>query len=292
MEDFETYRPLLFAIAYRMTGLASEAEDIVQDTYVRYRCADTSSIRSLKSYLTTIVTHLCLDYLKSARVEREQYIGEWLPEPVLTGGTRGSFNEIVEQRESISLAFLILLETLNPPERAVFLLHEVFDYPFQEIAEILDKSVANCRQIFHRACQNVAERRPRYHPSPEQQSQLLNSFLSACVQGDMPALTQLLAHDVISWSDGGGKTRAALRPIYGQSAVARLCIGVTRKFLGLPGTLITNDEVNGTLAHLIWHDARLIAVTMLLATQEGVTAIYTILNPAKLAYLQRQLLIG
>jgi RNA polymerase sigma-70 factor (ECF subfamily) len=289
MEEFESYRPLLFAIAYRMTGVASEAEDIVQDAYLRYRSADSSAIHSLKSYLTTIVTHLCLDYLKSARVEREQYIGDWLPEPVLTGGTKGMFSEIVEQRESLSLAFLMLLETLNPAERAVFLLHEVFDYPFQEIAEILGKSVANCRQIFHRARQNVAERRVRYTPSQEQQDQLLSSFISACVQGDVPALMHLLAQDVISWSDGGGKVRAALRPIYGQSAVARLCIGVTSKFLDLSSLTLTREEINGVPAILIWEGDILTVVATVMATQEGVKGVYTLLNPDKLTYIQKQL---
>ena len=128
MEDFETYRPLLFSIAYRMTGIASEAEDIVQESYLRYQDSEVGEIRSLKSFLTTIVVHLCLDYLKSARVEREQYIGQWLPEPVLTTDTELQPSAKVEQYESISLAFLVLLETLTPPERAVFLLHEVFDY--------------------------------------------------------------------------------------------------------------------------------------------------------------------
>src|SRR5579859_7460122 len=153
MEDFETYRPLLFSIAYRMTGSASDADDIVQEAYLRYRAAPAAEIHSLKSYLSTIVTHLCIDYLKSARAQREQYIGSWLPEPLLTADTGIMPLERVEQRESISLAFLVLLESLTPPERAVFLLHEVFEYSFQEIAEIIGKSAANCRQLFHRARQ-------------------------------------------------------------------------------------------------------------------------------------------
>src|SRR5579859_1743959 len=176
MEDFEDYRRLLFSIAYRMTGSASEAEDIVQEAYLRYQAADASEIRSLKSYLSTIVTHLSLDYLKSARVEREYYVGAWLPEPLLTTTADLVPLETLEQRESISLAFLILLETLTPPERAVFLLHEVFDYPFQEIAEIIGKNPSNCRQIFHRAKHSIEERRPRFNPSSEQQEQLITGF--------------------------------------------------------------------------------------------------------------------
>src|SRR5215472_16577708 len=157
MEKFESYRPLLFAIAYRMLGSISEAEDIVQEAYLRYCSVSVDEIQSLKAYLTTIVTNLCLDYLKSARVKREEYIGPWLPEPVLTRDSGLLLTDTVERRESISYAFLVLLETLTPPERAVFLLHEVFDYPFQEIAEIIDKPATTCRQIFHRAKEHLAE---------------------------------------------------------------------------------------------------------------------------------------
>ena len=145
-----------------MTGSASEAEDIVQEAYMRYQGSSGREIASLKAYLSTIVTHLSLDYLKSARVEREQYIGQWLPEPVLTSAPDGILLETLEQRESLSLAFLLLLEILSPPERAVFLLHEVFDYPFDEVAEMIDKTPANCRQIFHRAKHALAERRVRF----------------------------------------------------------------------------------------------------------------------------------
>jgi RNA polymerase sigma-70 factor, ECF subfamily len=284
MEAFEEYRPLLFAIAYRMTGNASEAEDIVQETYLRYRITTQEEIQSLKSYLSTIVTRLCLDYLKSARVEREQYIGAWLPQPVLT-----SDEELLplEQRESISLAFLILLETLTPPERAVFLLHEVFEYPFQEIGEIIAKSPSNCRQIFRRAKEAIEERRQRFELLPARQQQLVTRFIAACQLGDLLALTNLLAQDAISWSDGGGKTRAALRPIRGQSAVARYWTGMARKD---PRSLtLRMEKVNGQLAVVAWEGAALVAVIALIAAQEGVNAIYAILSPEKLAYIQRQL---
>src|SRR5215510_671360 len=156
---FEQYRVLLFSIAYRMAGSASEAEDLVQETYLRYQGNDDQDILSLKAYLTTITTRLALDYLKSARVAREQYIGTWLPEPILTSEDGGL--PMLEQKESLSLAFLRLLEALSPPERAVFLLHEVFDYPFSEIGSMLEKSSANCRQIFHRARQALQDKRVR-----------------------------------------------------------------------------------------------------------------------------------
>src|SRR6266511_84361 len=171
-EDFQAYRPLLFSIAYRMTGSASEAEDLVQDSYLRYRAAPKEDIRSLKSYLSTIITRLAIDHLKSAQARREQYVGPWLPEPLLTSDGNPLLQK-VEQREMIASAFLVLLETLSPQERAVFLLREVFEYEYGQIAEILGIGVANCRQIFHRAQQRVAERRPRFEPSQEAQRRLI-----------------------------------------------------------------------------------------------------------------------
>jgi RNA polymerase sigma-70 factor, ECF subfamily len=284
MEAFEQYRPLLFAIAYRMTGSASEAEDIVQEAYLRSRIRAEGEIQSLKSYLSTIVTRLCLDYLKSARVEREHYIGAWLPQPVLT---RDEELTLLEQRESISLAFLVLLETLTPPERAVFLLHEVFEYPFQELGEIVGKSPTNCRQIFHRAKQAIEERRRRFEPSSERQQRLIASFMAACQSGDLQTLTMLLAQDASSWSDGGGKIRAPLRPIKGRSAVAHYWTGMARKDRRL--LRLRMEEVNGQRAVVVWEGAALVAVIALMATQEGVQELYAILNPEKLVYIQRQI---
>lgn len=287
MEAFEAYRPLLFAIAYRMTGSASEAEDIVQEAYLRSRVGAEGAIQSLKSYLSTIVTRLCLDYLKSARVQREHYIGTWLPHPVLTSDEELLPLETVEQRESISLAFLVLLETLTPPERAVFLLHEVFEYPFPEIGEIIAKSPSNCRQIFHRAKEAIEQRRQRFEPLPEQQRQLIASFMAACQSGDLLAFTHLLAQDASSWTDGGGKVRTPLRPIRGRSAVARYWTGMARKD---PRILsLKMEEVNGHRAVVVWEGAALVAVIALMATQEGVQEIYAILNPEKLVYIQRQI---
>src|SRR5258708_6097221 len=220
-EAFEHYRVLLFSIAYRMTGSASDAEDLVQETYLRYQASESSEIVSLKAYLTTIITHLALNYLKSARVAREQYIGAWLPEPILTSEDGGFPLADLEQREALSLAFLRLLEALSPPERAVFLLHEVFDYPFSEIWVMFSQSPANCRQIFHRARQALHDKRARFDPEPQRQHQLLLSFLSASQAGDMAALTSLLAQDAISWTDSGGKVPSILKPIHGQQALAR-----------------------------------------------------------------------
>ena len=287
MEDFEMYRPLLFSIAYRMTGSASEAEDIVQESYLRYRSAGAAEIRSLKSFLTTIVVRLCLDYVKSARVEREQYVGQWLPEPVLTRDDALQPSAKVEQYESISMAFLVLLETLTPPERAVFLLHEVLDYSFQEIGEIIDKSPANCRQIFHRASQHLAERRQRFNPSPETHRRLIERFVAACGSGSISALTELLAKDVTTWADGGGKVQTVPRPIFGQHAVARFYIAVAPK---LPPNLTTTiDEVNGAPALLSWIGPRLDWILTLDIVDDHIQGLRVILNPDKLAFIQRQL---
>jgi len=286
-EAFEHYRVLLFSIAYRMTGSASDAEDLVQETYLRYQASESSEIVSLKAYLTTIITHLALDYLKSARVAREQYIGTWLPEPILTSEDGGFPLAGLEHQEALSLAFLRLLEALSPPERAVFLLHEVFDYPFSEIGSMLEKSPANCRQIFHRARKDLQDKRARFEPEPQHQRQLLLSFLSASQAGDMAALTSLLAQDAVSWSDGGGKVQSNLKPIHGQQAVARFWLSVTRK--NQRPLTFTLAEINGSPAILFWEEGSLAVVISLTLSAVGIQEIYALLNPEKLAYLQKQL---
>ena len=284
---FEQYRVLLFSIAYRMTGSASDAEDLVQETYLRYQATASQEIVSLKSYLTTIITHLALDYLKSARIAREQYTGTWLPEPILTSEEGGFLLAGLEQQETLSLAFLHLLEILTPPERAVFLLHEIFGYPFSEVGVMLEKSAVNCRQIYHRARQALQDKRIRFDPEPQRQRQLLLGFLSATQAGNLAALTSLLAQDAIAWSDGGGKVPSILKPIYGQQAVARIWIALLR---ASPRPLTyTLDEINGSPAILCWDESRLGVVISLVASAQGIQEIYALLNPDKLAYLQKQL---
>jgi RNA polymerase sigma-70 factor, ECF subfamily len=288
MENFEAYRPLLFSIAYRMTESASQAEDIVQDVYLHYQQAEPSTIRSLKPFLTTIVVNLCLNYLKSARVQREEYIGIWLPEPVLTSSADGeSLEAKFEQQESISMAFLVLLETLTPPERAVFLLHEVFDYPFAEIAEILEKSPENCRQLFHRAKNHIAAKHQRVSVEPETRRQLTTSFVAACQSGNLAALTKLLANDVTAWADGGGKVRAGLLPISGRETVARMCLVWTSKIPTSHRLFI--EEVNGAPALLSWSESHLNWALTLDIFDNSIAGLRSILNPDKLAFLQRQL---
>jgi len=286
-EAFEHYRVLLFSMAYRMTGSASDAEDLVQETYLRYQASENSDIISLKAYLTTIVTRLALNYLQSAHVTREQYLGTWLPEPILTSEDGGFPGAALEQQETLSLAFLRLLEALSPPERAVFLLHEIFDYPFSEIGMMLSKSPATCRQIFHRARQALQDKRARFDPEPQRQRQLLLSFLSASQAGNMEAMTNLLAQDAVSWSDGGGNVQTNLKPIYGQQAVARFWLSVTRK--NQQPLTETLAEINGSPAILFWEEDRLAGVISLSLSAVGIQEIYALLNPEKLAYLQQQL---
>src|ERR1051326_8301291 len=231
MESFETYRKYLFAIAYRMLGSAMDAEDMVQETYLRYQSTPPETIRSLKAFLTTIISRLCVDQLQLARRKREVYVGPWLPEPILTtmaAETRDPA-ERVDMDESISLAFLVLLEQVQPFERAVFLLREVFEYEFAEIATILGKSEAACRRSFSRAKHHLAEHRPRFPSSPQTHRQLLTAYIQAVQHGEMTRLKDQLAEEVTLWADGGGKIKtAALRPISGRDAVARFSLGTVR----------------------------------------------------------------
>ncbi len=286
MESSETYRSYLFAIAYRMLGSAMDAEDIVQETYLRYQATPPQTIHSLKAYLTTILTRLCMDQLHLARRKREQYVGPWLPEPILTEETPDTANpeKHVEIEESISLAFLVLLEQLQPFERAVFLLREVFEYSFPEIAVMLEKSEAACRRSFSRAKQHLVDRRPRFPPAPETHRQLLTSFYAAVQSGEMHLLTDLLSENVTLWADAGGKIKqAALRPIYGSDAVARFSLG-TKRFW--PENFhVEIEEVNGQAALIIRAADQVFSVLTIDVEQGRIQTIRVIANPEKLARL-------
>jgi RNA polymerase sigma-70 factor (ECF subfamily) len=282
LQVFERYRPLLFSIAYRMLGSAMEAEDMVQETYLRYRKVPDEAIQSPKAYMSTIITRLCLDQLKSARNQREHYFGTWLPEPILTGKTPGA---IAMQHESISMAFMVLLESLSPIERAIFLLREIFDYSYAEIAEIVGKSEANCRQYYHRAKQYIQDRRPRFEPDPDEQEKLVTGFLQALEAGDVEGLTQVLADEVVLYGDGGGKVPSVRYPVGGREKVVRLLLDFYRR---APDDLrIEIAEVNGAAAMLCWSQEQLILVTAFTMAQKRIRAIYNLLNPDKLAYLYR-----
>ena len=284
MESFETYRTYLFAIAYRMLGSAMDAEDLVQETYLRYQTTPPETIRSLKAFLTTILTRLCMDQLQLARRKREVYVGPWLPEPILTAPTPASEDpaERIDREESISLAFLALLEQLQPFERAVFLLREVFAYEFAEIATMLDKSEVACRRSFSRAKKHLSEHRPRFPASPETHRQMLTGFLQAAQGGDMIPLMDLLAENVTLWADAGGKIKqAALRPIVGRDAVARFSLGTVR-FLP-EDSRVELAEVNGQAAVIIRTSGQALFVLSIEVEAERIQAIRIIANPEKLA---------
>jgi len=292
---FEAHRPLLFSIAYRMLGRASEAEDVVQDAYLRYAASAPSDVRSLRAWLGTVVTRLCLDRLKSASAQREQYVGPWLPEPVIDADREPSLARAVEQRESTTLAFLVLLESLTPQERAVFVLREAFDYEYSDIAEILDITPANCRQLYHRAKARLREHRPRFHASREHHRKLVESFAQAMQHGDASVLQDLLAQDVVFTADGGGKISAVTRPVAGREAVLKLLMGLVRqlqihneKVAADEQYSLTVDRVNGMSAVLAWRGTAIETVfTFVEDGDQGITAIDVVRNPDKLAYLNR-----
>ena len=272
-EVFDRNRPLLFSIAYRMTGSVMEAEDAVQEAYLRWQRASEDEVRSPSAYLSKVVTRLCIDRLRSARVRREQYVGPWLPEPVL--------GEQADLEDSLSMAFLVLLESLTPVERAVFLLREVFDYEYAEIASLVGKGEANCRQISRRARQSVAARRPRFESSPQQEERLMEGFLEASLSGDMEALLELLSDDVTLYSDGGGKTRAALRPVYGADNVARFLTGILRNIP--PGFAVRQTRVNGRPGLVgYFGDGSPQSVVSIEVAEGSIRAIRLVVNPEKL----------
>ena len=284
VESFETYRPYLFAIAYRMLGSAMDGEDMVQETYLRFQGTPLDTIRSLKAFLTTIIIRLCVDQLQLSRRKREVYVGPWLPEPILTAATPASEDpaERVDREESISLAFLVLLEQLQPFERAVFLLREVFAYEFAEFATMLDKSEAASRRSFSRAKKHLSEHRPRFPASPQTHRQMLTGFLQAAQGGDMIPLMDLLAENVTLWADAGGKIKqAALRPIVGRDAVARFSLGTVR-FLP-EDSRVELAEVNGQAAVIIRTGGQALFVLSIEVEVERIQAIRIIANPEKLA---------
>jgi RNA polymerase sigma-70 factor (TIGR02957 family) len=289
---FESHRPQLFAVAYRMLGSASDAEDVVQDAWLRYAAAQPGDLRSPRAYLTTIVTRLCLDRLKSARATREEYVGPWLPEPVLTDRAAAP-EQSLALAESVTLAFMVLLETLTPEERAVFLLREVFDHEYADIAAMLDMTAANCRQLFHRAKTRIADRRPRFKDAVEEKRPLVGRFVNALRDGNADELTSVLAEDVGFWSDGGGKVLAARRPVFGRDAVVAVLVGIRRTAatLGVTMDRVSFDivEVNEEPALVLRVDGRVDSVYTMSVAGGAIGALRIVRNPDKLRFLERQL---
>src|SRR4030081_537020 len=220
LATFDQYRSLLFSVAYRMLGSVADAEDMLQETFIRWQQAPDDEIRSPRAFLVTIISRLCINHLQSARVQREEYVGQWLPEPVVTAPGSDPFG-LIKVDESLSMAFLVLLERLTPIERAVFLLREVFEYEYSEVAKIVGQSEANCRQILRRARQHVSAMRPRFEVPEAKRTDLLERFLTAVGTGEMTGLIELLSKDVVLHSDGGGKGLAVPNEVRGADKVAR-----------------------------------------------------------------------
>jgi RNA polymerase sigma-70 factor, ECF subfamily len=279
-------RPLLFSIAYRMIGSVSEAEDIVQEAFLRYHRAQPGEVDSPKAYLSAVTTRLAIDHLRSARVRREEYVGPWLPEPLLTDESAPDPAAQAELADSLSLAFLVLLERLSPVERAAFLLREVFAYPYDEIAAVIGKSEANARQLVTRARRHVDADRPRFDVSREAHEELTDRFVAATRNGDVEALVELLAADAYGYTDGGGKAQAARRPIHGRDRVARFMVGIARPERGAASITLHPVDVNGRPGRLMVDpDGNPVGVLALDVADGLVQAVRIVVNPDKLAHL-------
>ena len=280
---FEEHRGLLFSIAYRMLGSVADAEDALQDAFIRWQRASATDIRSPKAFLVSIVSRLCINHLQSARVRRETYVGEWLPEPLVTD-PKVDVLRIAEVDESVSMAVLLLLERLTPVERAVFLLGEVFDYTHAEIAAMLGINETNCRQLLTRARQHVRLERPRFNASGPQHSALLERFHRAAGSGDMDGLLALLSSDVVMHTDGGGKASALPLPIYGPDKVARASVSGLTKLKTL-NPLQRIVEINGEPGIVSYVEGRPQSVFTIEVNDGRIRAIYIVTNPEKLSHL-------
>jgi RNA polymerase sigma-70 factor (TIGR02957 family) len=280
-------RPTSFAIAYRMLGSVADAEDVVQDALLRvHRALEAGErIESPRAFVATVTTRLAIDQLRSARARRERYVGEWLPEPIVTDGAEDPASQ-AEMADSLSLAMLVLLESLSPEQRAVLLLRDVFDYGYDEIAGIVGKSEANVRQLASRARSHVEERRPRFQTSRGQREKLAARFFAAVQEGDLAGLEALLAHDVVLTGDGGGKVPALARRLRGRGRVARALLNWMRVGSRIPGASLRPVEINGTPGALVLDgEARLVAVWALEIAGGEIVALNSIVNPDKLAHL-------
>jgi RNA polymerase sigma-70 factor (ECF subfamily) len=279
---FEAHRRHLTGLAYRMLGSLAEAEDAVQEAYLRWHRAEAAGIDHPRAFLSKVVTRLCLDHLKAARVRRESYIGPWLPEPVLDTAAFDA-ESASEYAHDLSVALMLTLERLSPLERAAFLLHDVFDMPFDEIAEALGRDAAACRQLAARARVHVRAARPRFTPSPDESARLADAFRRAVRSGDVSAMTQLLAEDAVLLTDGGGKRIAALNPIHGADKIARFFAGIVGKTPELDAWRTKPARING-LPGFIYSEPDGALQTAAFDIRDGsITAIYVVLNPEKLA---------
>lgn len=281
LDEFEAQRARLSAIAYRMLGSSADAEDVVQEAYLRWRDRTEREVSSPSSYLTTIVVRLCIDELRSARARRESYVGPWLPEPLLVADNEPA--AAAELADSLSLAFLVLLEELAPVERAAFLLHDVFDYDYAEIAAMLGRAEPACRQLVSRARRRVGERRRRFDADERAGRELATRFLAACGEGDFEGLMSLLSEDAVLWTDGGGKVKAARRPIHGARKVARFLIAIAKDIP--PDVEFREAVVNGQPGYL-FVEGGVVTTTVSFDVADGrIVGVTAVLNPDKLRSL-------
>lgn len=284
-ETFEEHRSTLFTLAYEMLGRVMEAEDVVQEAYLRWRDVDLDRVRDGKSYLATTVTHLCLNRLDSARERHESYPGPWLPEPLRADESATETDPAVSS-DALTTAFLMVLESLTPVQRAIYLLREVFGYGYEEVARIVDKSEAACRQHVHRARERLEEHDRRFEPSPEEAEEVAQEFLACCRGRDPSGLMELLAEDAVSWSDGGDQFRgAARRPVQGAENVARLLIGAMERVPD--GTRTETARLNGHPAVLFLRQDECIGAFSLNVDAGEITELYLLVNPRKLNHLDR-----
>jgi RNA polymerase sigma-70 factor (ECF subfamily) len=279
--EFEELRPDLTRLAYRMLGTRADADDVLQDAYLRWSNTDHDQVRSTRAFLNTIVTRLCIDRRREIDVRKETYVGPWLPEPIVESG---SFEDRIEKGETVSLALMHVMETLSPTERAAYLLRKVFDYDYVEISSILDKSEANCRQLVSRAENHIQSERPRFETSSDEIERISNEFLHACATGDLQGLVGLLSDDVVIYSDGGGKVLSAMRPVEGVDHVSRFLVGIFKK--GLSGTEIVRIYVNGQLGFAALLKGQLSTVWSMDFVDGRVRRCYVVRNPDKLARVE------
>ncbi|MFL5576069.1 MAG: RNA polymerase sigma-70 factor [Gemmatimonadaceae bacterium] len=281
---FTAARPLLFSVAYRMLGSVADAEDIVQDAFVRWIEAPEADVRAPRAFLVTIVTRLAINHLRSARSRRETYVGPWLPEPLVTEHAPDAAQP-VELAESLSMAFMVLLERLSPLERAVLLLYDVFDFEYAEVARIVDRSEANCRQLLSRAKKRLGSAEARFDADPAQAERLLERFTIAAGAGDIDGMIAVLAEDITLWADGGGKVRgAALNPIRGADAVTRFVAGVLRRFVPVERSLRA-AQINAQPGFIVYVSGRALAAMIFDIRDGRIQTIYAVGNPEKLATL-------
>jgi RNA polymerase sigma-70 factor (TIGR02957 family) len=283
VEAFDRHRRLLFGVAYQMLGSVADAEDAVQDAWLRWSAADRDDVADPKAYLVQVTSRLALDRLRAARTRRETYVGPWLPEPLLT--QPAGPEDAAELGEQVSLALLVVLETLSPLERAVFVLRDVFGMPVAEVAAVLDRSEAAVRQLAHRAREHVEARRPRFDADRRAQREVTERFLAACAGGDIDALIAVLAPDVVVVTDGGGQVTAARRPVHGAANAARFLIGVVAQGLAIPGLRTEIADVNGMPGIVAWADGEPLIAVSLVVADGRIEQVLTVRNPDKLVGL-------